>query len=129
MHLDGGGHRPALSDAADSRSPTGKSRLCLGAIPPGCVVLGFSAHAVHPSRPGRVTPQLPGGDLAGPLSPAFLPTLCEHIGRQAPSADRTCVVAAMPGSPATGSGLGHPGAPGELTEIVALSRGMRADIG
>jgi hypothetical protein len=66
MHLDGGGRWPALSDTADSRSPIGKSRLCLSAIPPGCVVLGFSAHAVHPSRPGRVTPQLPGGDLAGP---------------------------------------------------------------
>jgi hypothetical protein len=41
-------------------------------------VIGFTAHAVVfiDADPAWVTAQLPAGDLAGPLSPAFLQALC-----------------------------------------------------
>jgi GNAT superfamily N-acetyltransferase len=77
-------------------------------------VLGFTAHAVIfiDAHPGWVTAQLPDGDLAGPLSPAFLQALCEHTGRRAHTIDILCVAPALPGPPpialTAGPGPAHP---------------------
>jgi GNAT superfamily N-acetyltransferase len=77
-------------------------------------VLGFTAHAVifTDADPGWVTGQLADGDLAGPLSPAFLHALCEHTGRQAHTIDMLCVAPALPGPPpialVSGADAEHP---------------------
>ncbi len=65
-------------------------------------VIGFTAHAVIfiDADPAWVTAQLPVGDLAGPLSPAFLQALCEHANRQAHGIDMLCVASPLPGPPA-----------------------------
>lgn len=77
-------------------------------------VIGFTAHAVifTDADPGWVAAQLPAGDLAGPLSPAFLHALGQRTGRQAHTIDMLCVAAALPGPPpvalAHGPGPDHP---------------------
>jgi GNAT superfamily N-acetyltransferase len=65
-------------------------------------VIGFTAHAVvfTSAEPGWVREQLAAGDLAAPLTPAFLQALCQHTGRHAHSIDMVCVAAPLPGPPA-----------------------------
>lgn len=65
-------------------------------------VIGFTAHAVvfTDADPGWVRGQLPAGDLAAPLTPAFLQALCQRTGRHAHSIDMVCVAAPLPGPPA-----------------------------
>ena len=46
-----------------------------------------------------MTAQLPAGDLAAPLSPAFLQALCEHTGREMHTIDMLCTAPARPGPP------------------------------
>lgn len=67
-------------------------------------VIGFTAHAVvfTSAEPGWVHEQLPAGDLAAPLTPAFLQALCQHTGRHAHSTDMVCVAAPLPGRPPSG---------------------------
>ena len=77
-------------------------------------VLGFTAHAVIfiDADPAWVSAQLPPGDLAGPLSPAFLQALCVHSNRRAHGIDMLCVASPLPGPPrltlAEDPGLVHP---------------------
>jgi GNAT superfamily N-acetyltransferase len=63
-------------------------------------VIGFTAHAVifTDADPGWVRGQLPAGDLAAPLTPAFLQALCQRTGRYAHSIDMVCVAAPLPGA-------------------------------
>jgi GNAT superfamily N-acetyltransferase len=67
-------------------------------------VIGFTAHAVvfTSAEPGWVRRQLPAGDLAAPLTPAFLQALCQRTGRHAHSIDMVCVAAALAGPPPAG---------------------------
>ena len=64
-------------------------------------VLGFTAHAVvfADADPAWVAAQLPAGDLAAPLSPAFLQALGQHTGREIHTIDMLCTAAARPGPP------------------------------
>jgi len=64
-------------------------------------VLGFTAHAVvfADANPAWVTAQLPAGDLAAPLSPAFLQALCQHTGREMHTIDMLCTATTRPGPP------------------------------
>ena len=64
-------------------------------------VIGFTAHAVVfvDLDPGWVRQQLPPGDLAAPLSPPFLESLCTATGRTAHSTDLLCVAEPLPGPP------------------------------
>lgn len=67
-------------------------------------VIGFTAHAVifTDADPGWVRRQLPPGDLAAPLAPAFLQALCQFSGRRAHSIDMLCVATPLPGPPPGG---------------------------
>jgi GNAT superfamily N-acetyltransferase len=91
-------------------------------------VLGFSAHAVIfiDTDPAWVAGQLPEGDLAGPLSPAFLHALCQRTGRRAHTIDMLCVAAALPGPPpvalAAEPGPAHP----RLARALRYRDGVRA---
>jgi lipoyl synthase len=77
-------------------------------------VIGFTAHAVIfvDADPAWVRAQLPAGDLAGPLSLAFLQALCEHTNRRAHGIDMLCVASPLPGPPGIAlmpdPGLIHP---------------------
>jgi GNAT superfamily N-acetyltransferase len=77
-------------------------------------VIGFTAHAVIfvDADPDWVRAQLPAGDLAGPLSLAFLQALCEHTNRRAHGIDMLCVASPLPGPPGIAlrpdPGLAHP---------------------
>lgn len=105
-----------LQDAAAGRFPPPDGQVTL--VPPpahrDAGVIGFTAHAVIfiDADPAWVTVQLPAGDLAGPLSPAFLHALCERTGRQAHSVDMLCVGPSLPGPPritvAPEADLAHP---------------------
>ena len=46
-----------------------------------------------------MTAQLPAGDLAAPLSPAFLHALCRRTGRQMHTIDMLCTATPCPGPP------------------------------
>ncbi len=67
-------------------------------------VIGFTAHAVifTDADPGWVHRKLLPGDLAAPLTPAFLQALCQLSGRRAHSVDMLCVAAPSPGPPPAG---------------------------
>jgi len=64
-------------------------------------VIDFTAHAVIfvDADPAWVTSLLPAGDLAAPLSPPFLHTLCHATQRRAGSVDMLCVADPLPGPP------------------------------
>lgn len=64
-------------------------------------VLGFTAHAVvfADADPAWVAARLPAGDLAAPLSPAFLQALCQHTGREMHTIDMLCAATTRPGPP------------------------------
>ncbi|HXP19289.1 MAG TPA: GNAT family N-acetyltransferase [Streptosporangiaceae bacterium] len=77
-------------------------------------VISFTAHAVVfiDADPDWVTGNLPAGDLAAPLSPPFLQTLCHATNRRAGSIDVLCVTEPLPGPPPVDltpePDLGHP---------------------
>ena len=64
-------------------------------------VLGFTAHAVvfADADPAWVRAQLPAGDLAAPLSPAFLQALGQHTGLEMLTIDMLCAASRCPGPP------------------------------
>lgn len=64
-------------------------------------VIGFTGHALifADAEPAWVQARLPAGDLAGPLSPAFLQALGEHTGRRAHATDMLSVGSPLPGPP------------------------------
>jgi hypothetical protein len=105
-----------LDEVAAGRFPPADGRVTIVPAPSqrDAGVLGFTAHAVIfiDADPGWVTSQLPDGDLAGPLSPAFLHALCEHTGREAHTIDILCVAPALPGPPpialTSGTDADHP---------------------
>jgi GNAT superfamily N-acetyltransferase len=92
-----------LDDVAAGRFPPADGGVTI--VPPpsprDAGVLGFTAHAVvfADADPDWVRAQLPPGDLAGPLSPAFLQALAERTGRRAHTIDMLCVAAPLPGRP------------------------------
>ena len=92
-----------LSQAAAGRfpPPDGGVTVLPQPGPRDAGVIGFTAHAVVfiDSDPGWVRRQLPPGDLAAPLSPPFLQSLCEATGRRAHSIDMLCVAQPLPGPP------------------------------
>jgi hypothetical protein len=94
--------------------PDGHVTIVLPPTPRDAGVIGFTAHSVIfiDADPAWVQAQLPEGDLAGPLSPAFLQALCEHTGRQAHTIDMLCIGTPLPGPPAitlrAESDPGHP---------------------
>jgi len=104
-----------LDDVAAGRFPPADGGVTIVPVPSrrDAGVIGFTAHAVIfiDADPNWVSAQLPG-DLAGPLSPAFLQALCEHTGRQAHTVDMLCTATALPGPPAvalaSGPSLAHP---------------------
>jgi GNAT superfamily N-acetyltransferase len=65
-------------------------------------VLAFTAHAVvfADVDAAWVTGQLPPGDLAAPMSPPFLVSLCAKLGRRVHTIDMLCVAAPLSGPPA-----------------------------
>jgi GNAT superfamily N-acetyltransferase len=92
-----------LSEAAAGRFPPADGGVTilppLSPRDPG--VFGFTAHAVIVTDADRdwVLSQLPPGDLAGPLSSAFLQALCQATGRSAGSIDVLSVAEPIPGPP------------------------------
>jgi GNAT superfamily N-acetyltransferase len=81
--------------------PDGGITIVPAPSPRDAGVLGFTAHAVifADADPAWVTAQLPAGDLAAPLSPAFLQALCQHTGREMHTIDMLCTAPARPGPP------------------------------
>jgi len=92
-----------LDEAAAGRFPPADGGVTILAPPISrdAGVIGFAAHAVIfiDADPAWVTAQLPAGDLAGPLSPAFLQALCEFTGRQAHAIDMLCAASPLSGPP------------------------------
>jgi GNAT superfamily N-acetyltransferase len=101
-------HRLAdvLADVAAGRFPPvdGGVTVVPAPSPRDSGVLGFTAHAVvfADADPAWVTAQLPAGDLAAPLSPAFLQALCRHTGREMHTIDMLCTATPRPGPPPLG---------------------------
>jgi hypothetical protein len=93
-----------LDAAATGRYPPPDGRVTIVPQPSArdAGVIGFTAHAVifTDADPGWVRGQLPAGDLAAPLTPAFLQALCQRTGRRAHSIDMLCVATPLPGPPA-----------------------------
>jgi len=81
--------------------PDGGVTIVPAPSPRDAGVLGFTAHAVifADADPAWVTAQLPAGDLAAPLSPAFLQALCRRTGREMHTIDMLCTAPARPGPP------------------------------
>ncbi|MBO0776188.1 MAG: GNAT family N-acetyltransferase [Actinobacteria bacterium] len=92
-----------LRDVAAGRFPPADGDVTI--IPPPAPrdagVIGFSGHALifADTEPAWVKAQLPAGDLAAPLSPAFLQALCERTGRRAHAIDMLCAGSPLPGPP------------------------------
>jgi GNAT superfamily N-acetyltransferase len=116
-HNDGyGSLAVVLDEVAAGRFPAADGRVTIVPAPSqrDAGVLGFTAHSVIfiDADPGWVASQLPYGDLAGPLSPAFLQVLCAHTSRQAHTIDILCLAHALPGPSAIAmtscADAGHP---------------------
>jgi GNAT superfamily N-acetyltransferase len=126
----GGPLAAVFDEVAAGRFPPADGGVTIMAAPPGrdAAVLGFTAHAVIfiDADPAWVAAQLPEGDLAGPLSPAFLQALCDHTGREVHTIDMLCTAPALPGPPAVGlaaaPGLAHP----RLARALRYRDGVRA---
>ena len=92
-----------LADVAAGRFPAADGGVTVLPAPSArdSGVLGFTAHAVvfADADPAWVTAQLPAGDLAAPLSPAFLQALCQHTGREMHTIDMLCTATTRPGPP------------------------------
>jgi hypothetical protein len=92
-----------LDDVAAGRFPPADGGVTF--VPPPAPrdagVIGFTAHAVifTDADPAWVRAQLPAGDLAAPLSPAFLQALCAWTHREAHTIDMLCVAPPTPGPP------------------------------
>jgi GNAT superfamily N-acetyltransferase len=105
MHdqVEGGPLAAILRDAAAGLFPPADGGVTI--LPPPAPrdagVIGFTGHAVIfiDADPAWVTAQLPPSDLSGPLSPAFLQSLCTRTLRQAHSIDMLCITTPLPGPP------------------------------
>jgi GNAT superfamily N-acetyltransferase len=100
---DGGPLAAVLAEVAAGRFPPADGGVTVlpAPSPRDSGVLGFTAHAVvfADADPAWVTAQLPAGDLAAPLSPAFLQALCQHTDREMHTIDMLCTATALPGPP------------------------------
>src|SRR5215469_9737931 len=92
-----------LTDAASGRFPPADGGVTIMGQPSerDCGVLGFTAHAVifTDADPDWVARHLPPGDLAAPLSAAFLQKLAVATGRRAGSLDMLCCATSLGGPP------------------------------
>jgi GNAT superfamily N-acetyltransferase len=92
-----------LTDVASGRFPPADGGVTIVPQPSerDSGVLGFTAHAVifTDADPEWVIGQLPPGDLAGPLSSAFLQKLAVATNRRAGSIDQLCCAPSLPGPP------------------------------
>jgi GNAT superfamily N-acetyltransferase len=117
-----------LGDIAAGRFPPADGGVTIvpAPSPRDAGVIGFTAHAVifTDVDPAWVTAHLPDGDLAGPLSPAFLHALCQHTGREAHTIDMLCLAAALPGP----SPLALAAAPGGAHPRLERARRYRDDV-
>ena len=91
----------AAAAAGDFPAADGGVTVLPAPSPRDSGVLGFTAHAVvfADADPAWVAAQLPAGDLAAPLSPAFLQALCQHTGREMHTIDMLCTATTRPGPP------------------------------
>ncbi len=92
-----------LTDAASGQFPPADGGVTILPQPSerDAGVFGFTAHAVicTDADPDWVISQLPPGDLAAPLGPAFLQALCEVTNRRAGNIDLLCCALSLPGPP------------------------------
>jgi GNAT superfamily N-acetyltransferase len=92
-----------LDDVAAGRYPPagGTVTIIPQPSPRDAGVIGFTAHAVVfiDADPAWVAGQLPAGDLAAPLAPAFVQALCERTARRAHSIDMLLIATSLPGDP------------------------------
>jgi len=90
-----------LANAAAGRFPPADGGVTIlpQPSPRDAGVIDFTAHAVifADVDPAWIASQLPPGDLAGPMSPAFLQALCGATSRKAGSIDMLCVADPLPG--------------------------------
>jgi GNAT superfamily N-acetyltransferase len=119
-----------LDEVAAGRFPPADGGVTIVPVPPhrDAGVIGFTAHAVIfiDADPDWVTAQLPEGDLAGPLSPAFLQALCDRTGRKAHTIDMLCTAPALPGAPAIGLASAPRAAHPRLARALRFRNGVRA---
>ncbi len=92
-----------LTNAAAGRFPPADGDVTIMPQPSerDAGVLSFTAHAVifTDADPDWVRSQLPPGDLAAPLSAAFLFALASATNRKSGSLDLLCVAESLPGEP------------------------------
>jgi GNAT superfamily N-acetyltransferase len=92
-----------LTDVAGGRFPPADGGVTVLRQPSerDAGVLGFTAHAVifTDADPEWVRQQLPPGDLAAPLSAAFLAVLAAATGRRPGTIDLLCATESLPGPP------------------------------
>jgi GNAT superfamily N-acetyltransferase len=94
----------AILDAvAAGQFPASDGRVTILAQPSArdAGVIAFAGHSVifADADPAWVARQLPAGDLAAPMSPAFLSALAAGTGRVAHSTDVLTCAPALPGEP------------------------------
>ena len=96
-----GGLAALLDDVAAGRYPAADGAVTVMPQPSArdAGVLAFTAHSVVfiDADPAWVRGLLPPGDLAGPMLPSFVQSVCARIGRRATSTDMLCVADARPG--------------------------------
>jgi hypothetical protein len=92
-----------LTDVASGRFPPADGGVTIVPQPSerDCGVFGFTAHAVifTDADPDWVRGQLRAGDLAAPVSAAFLQTLAVATNRRAGSLDLLCCAQSLDGPP------------------------------
>ena len=90
-----------LGDVAAGRfpEPDGSVTILPQPSPRYAGVLAFTAHSVvfADADPAWIRGQLPPGDLAAPMLPAFLQALADRTGRRVSSHDLLCVAAQLAG--------------------------------
>jgi GNAT superfamily N-acetyltransferase len=90
-----------LDDVAAGRfpAPDGSVTILPQPSPRYAGVFAFTAHSVvfADADPAWIRGQLPPGDLAAPMLPAFLQALADRTGRRVSSHDLLCVAAQLAG--------------------------------
>jgi hypothetical protein len=114
-----------LAGAAADRPPAPDGGLTVLGQPSerDAGVIAFTGHSVvfADVAPGWVHDQLPGDDVAAPLSPAFLQALGGRLGRQARGTDLLTVAPALPGAQARPGPPSLPGLPAPPSPQAATS--------
>jgi GNAT superfamily N-acetyltransferase len=104
-----------LDAVAAGQFPASDGRVTILAQPSArdAGVIAFAGHSVifAAADPAWVAQQLPAGDLAAPMSPAFLSALAARTARLAHSTDVLTCAPALPGEPRLDLGDADPGHP------------------